>query len=153
MNKLKEYILEKLKIDKDVKTYNYHPKEKYELDSLIEELIEERGSDADLNDIDTSEITDMSYLFQDLDPHKINISKWDVSKVKTMYKMFYGCKNFNSDLSKWDVSNVIDMDNMFYRCKNFDSDLSNWDISNVKYMTNIFKECDSLKNKPSWYHG
>lgn len=43
--------------------YNYYPGTKAELRSLIMDLIEERGLEADLNDIDTSMITDMSRLF------------------------------------------------------------------------------------------
>ena len=44
-----------------------------------------------LNDIDTSRITDMSYLFRSLNryPEKIDISLWDVSNVKNMREMFY----------------------------------------------------------------
>ena len=127
MNSLSTYIIEKLKINKDIKIYNYHPKDKKELRSLIKELLKERGKDANLNDIDVSDITDMSELFTDLDPHNIDISKWNVSNVKNMSDMFYNCEKFNSDLSKWDVSNVEDM-----------------------YF--MFSGCNSLKNKPSWYH-
>ena len=53
-------ILERLHINKDIKSYNYHPKTRDELKELVDQLIKERGNDADLNDIDTSEITDMS---------------------------------------------------------------------------------------------
>ena len=65
MKALKLYIKEALHINKDTKGdyYNYHPKTKDELNELIEKLIEERGKNADLNDIDVSAITDMSYVF------------------------------------------------------------------------------------------
>ena len=66
MNSLSTYIIEKLKINKDSNKYHYHPKDKYELRSLIKELLKERGKDADLNDIDVSNITDMYRLFVDL---------------------------------------------------------------------------------------
>ena len=61
MNNLSTYIIEKLKINKDIKVkeYNYHPKDKYELITLLKELLEKRGKDADLNDINVSNITDM----------------------------------------------------------------------------------------------
>ena len=88
MKNLKDTIVERLHINKDIKSYNYHPKTKDELKELIDQLIEERGDDADLNDIDTSEITDMSRLFFD---SKFNgdISNWNVSNVETMNSMFY----------------------------------------------------------------
>ena len=62
MKQINTYINEKLVLNKGnvkdyIQTYHYHPKDKYELNSLIEKLIKERGADADLNDIDTSNIT------------------------------------------------------------------------------------------------
>ena len=65
MKQINKYIVERLHINKDIKSYNYHPKTKKELKELIDKLIKERGNDANLNDIDTSEITDMNYMFAD----------------------------------------------------------------------------------------
>jgi len=156
MKTIDSYITEKLKINKNTVSkstvYNYHPKDREKLKILLRKLLEERGKDADLNDIDVSGITDMAYLFNGLDPHNIDISEWNVSNAKDMDRMFYNCKNFNSDLSDWDVSNVEDMYAMFAGCKKFDSDLSNWNVYKVDVMVAMFRECPSLKNIPSWYH-
>ena len=180
-----ENIIERLRINKDISPikYNYYPKDYNELRSLLEQLLEERGKDADLNDIDTSQITtfydveNRKGLFQKLNPHNIDISRWDVSNVKNMSCMFYNCNNFDCDLSNWDVSNVNDMYCMFYDCKNFTGQgLENWDVSNVKNMQqmfwyskkfdcnlsnwkvdkvenmwHMFSGCDSLKKYPNWY--
>ena len=90
-------ISEKLHINKDTTNYyNYHPKTRDELKELVDKLVKERGKDADLNDIDTSEITDMNYMF---------------------YK-----SKFNGDISNWNVSNVKIMNCMFYKSK-FDGDI------------------------------
>ena len=43
--------------------YNHKPKTKDELKTLLDKLIAERGKRGDFNDIDTSLITDMSYIF------------------------------------------------------------------------------------------
>ena len=96
MKKLKDIIQERLHINKDINNhyYNYHPTSKDELEKLIYKLIKERGDDADLNDIDTSKIIDMSYLFYEFEFNG-DISNWDVSKVKNMRDMFY-----NSPLEK-----------------------------------------------------
>ena len=86
MINISTYIKEAFKLTADTKInkiseYHYQPKTKKELKELVKKLIEERGYDADLNDIDTSEITDMSYLFYE---SKFNgdISDWDVSMLR-----------------------------------------------------------------------
>ena len=128
MKQINKYIVERLHINKDISNYyNYHPKTKDELKKLVNKLIKERGNEADLNDIDTSEITDMSHMF--------TYSK------------------FNGDISKWDVSNVKDMGYMFwdssFTAKN--GDISNWDVSNVKNMRRMLTWSPLEKNPPKWY--
>ena len=119
MKNLKDIILEKLIINKNTKIdkYHYHPKDKKELKKLLDKLIKERGCEGNFNDIDTSNITDMSMLFTFSHP-KFNgdISEWDVSNVEDMYDMFYGCNDFNCNLNKWNVNKVKDMRDMFYGC-------------------------------------
>ena len=104
--------------------YNYHPKTRDELKELIDKLIEERGLEANLNDIDTSAIIDMS-------------------------KLFMGSL-FNGDISKWNVSNVISMYGMFAYSK-FTGDISKWNVSIITNTLGMFV-CSSLQNNPpAWY--
>ena len=153
MKNLKDIIQERLHINKDTgnQHYNYHPKTKDELKQLVYKLIEERGYNADLNDIDTSEITDMTTLFYN---SKFNgdISSWNVSNVKYMMYMFHNSKftGENGDISNWDVSNVKDMMYMFCDSK-FNGDISNWDVSNVVDMSYMFNGNPLEKNPPKWY--
>ncbi len=152
MKQINTYISEKLVINKDSMTkvpkYNYYPKDRRELIRIVNKLLKERGNDADLNDIDTSNITDMSLIFYN---SKFNgdISKWDVSNVEDMLNMFY-YSEFNGDISSWDVSNVKYMGGMFFG-SDFNGDINNWDVSNVKYMKDIFKKSPLLDNPPKWY--
>ena len=102
MKQINKYIVERLHINKDIGNhhYNYHPKTKDELKELVNKLIKERGNDADLNDIDTSEITDMSALFF-RSTFNGDISEWDVSNVKDMISLFRESKftGKNGDIS------------------------------------------------------
>ena len=153
MKQLTTYIVEKLKINKDSNKYHYHPKDKDELIDLLNKLIKERGNNADLNDIDTSKITNMSGLFLNSDFNG-DISEWDVSNVTNMLLMFDDSK-FDGDLSKWNVSKVTNMSSMFARSSfsGKNGDISSWDVSNVKNLNKtIFKKCPLEKNPPSWYH-
>ena len=151
MKALDRYIIEKFQITKDSTYYTCQPKDKVELREILEERLAV-DENANLNDIDVSAITDMSNLFDSLDPHNIKIDNWDVSNVEDMDGMFEGCKNFNCNLENWDVSNVEDMYAMFWNCSKFEGEgLEKWNPVKCKYMMRMFNYCNSLKNKPSWY--
>ena len=142
--------------------YNYHPETKDELRFIIYERMKKEGNKCDLNDIDTSKITDMSYLFSKYDSKYViikddisgfngNISKWDVSNVTDMRSMFCRAESFNKDISKWDVSNVTNMRLMFYCAKSFNKDISKWDVSNVTNMGGVFYFAESFnKDISKW---
>ena len=153
MKSLAEYIQEKLVIRKNkTPDYKYFPKTKLELEGIIRKRIKEEGNNVDLNDIDTSKITDMSKLFPGFSSDfNGDISEWDVSKVENMSFMFLGCQSFNQDISNWDVSNVTNMRSMFYSCKDFNQDISQWDVSKVKDIRCIFDYCPiEEKYKPKF---
>ena len=149
MKSLQNYITEKILINKNSKIgYIYRPITKDELKDIIKQKIESEGNDCNLNDIDTSNITDMSYLFADCEFNG-DISKWDVSNVTNMRGMFMRSK-FNSDISNWDVTNVRDMSFMFNESK-FNSDISNWNVSNVTNNVDMFHICPiEEKYKPKF---
>ena len=120
------------------------PTTKKELLQIIDEHIEKEGTTCNLNDIDVSEITDMSYLFS-YSAFNGDISMWDVSHVTNMSFMFDD-SNFTGDLSKWNVSNVISMERMF-SFSDFNGNISNWDVSSVKHHRHIFINCSLSWNK------
>ena len=64
--------------------YNYHPKTDTGLRYIVVKLIEERGNEADLNDVDVSRITNMSHLFT-YSEFNGDISEWNVSKELDVY--------------------------------------------------------------------
>ena len=135
MKSLINYITEKMVYNKSTASkYKYHPKTKEQLKELLSKLIKERGNNGDFNDIDTSEITDMSGLFKYMEDFNGDISNWNVSNVKNMLAMFYACTSFNQPLDNWDVSKVENMRLTFCECKSFNQPLNDWNVSNVKTM-------------------
>ena len=123
------------------------PKDKKELMEIIREIIAEKGPNCDLNFIDVSNITDMSYLFWKT-KFDGDISKWDVSNVTNMRGMFQGCP-FNGDISKWDVSSVESMAAMFQK-SSFNRDISKWDVRNVEFMGWMFAICPFNQDISKW---
>ena len=155
MKDLNLFVTEKLHVDKNIETdkYSSHPKNKSELIEILYDRLSEEGSQ-DLNDIDVSEITDMSYLFKDLAKYIeiIDVSEWDISNVKNMEGMFWHCNKFDCDLRNWDVSNVTDMFGMFLGCENFKGNgLENWDVSNCGNFKSMFYDCKNFNaNIEEW---
>lgn len=86
----------------------YTPKTKEELQKLV------RDESIYLGDIDTSAITDMSFLFA-MSTRKdfSGIGTWDTSSVVNMSDMFYNAKHFNQNLDAWDTSSVRNNLEMF----------------------------------------
>lgn len=90
-----------------------------------------------LGEIDTSEVTDMSFLFRKKRDFS-GIGSWDTSKVTTFERMFYRADNFNEDISKWDTSKAISFKEMFYGASNFNQPLNSWNTSRVTDMSGMF---------------
>ncbi len=100
---------------------------------------------ADLRGLDTSEVTDMSYMFS-AGLVSGDLSSFDTSNVTNMSHMFSECQTLTSvDLSNFDTSKVTDMSYMFYGCKTLTTlDLSNFDTSKVTDMSYMFSVCNNL---------
>jgi surface protein len=114
MKSIKQHILERLVLTKNKKSqYTLFPKTKDELKQMIRDEIGEQGFNCDLNHIDVSNITDMSYLFK-FSKFNGDISKWNVSKVENMSGMFWNSK-FNRDISNWKINPECVTYDMFYR--------------------------------------
>ncbi|TLD90470.1 BspA family leucine-rich repeat surface protein [Helicobacter sp. MIT 03-1614] len=153
---------------KDSQKYTYHPKDREELLKLV------RDKSIKLNEIDTSAITDMSFLFanpklfrckeilqeQELSesakkiqlicqyPYEerdfSGIQSWNVSNVEDMQRMFLDNKSFNESLNDWNVSQVQWFDSMFEGAKNFNQPLDKWDLKSAKSLEDMFYSAQSF---------
>ena len=118
------------------------------IEDIVEEQIELLGNEADLNHLDTSEVTNMGLMFFMHSQFTGDISKWDVSNVTDMMLTF-SLSQFNGDISKWDVSNVTNMIGTF-SLSQFTGDISTWDVSNVTDMGGMFKESQFNGDISKW---
>lgn len=100
----------------------------------------------DLGNMDTSNVTRMKYMFRGCESlTSLDVSNFNTSKVTNMQWMFAYCSSLIAlDLSNFDTSNVTDMSCMFdgYQCTSLD--LSNFDTTKVTNMGWMFNNCRNL---------
>ena len=100
-----------------------------------------------VNLLDTSNVTDMSHMFQScIKLTNLDLSSFDTSQVTNMGEMFSGSTRLTIlDVSNFDTSQITDMSYMFENCSSLTIlDVSNFDTSNVTNMSYMFKNCNSL---------
>lgn len=103
-----------------------------------EKFNQDSKNDSSINNWDTSQVTNMSFMFMGALIFNQNIGSWDTSKVTNMFGMFHNSLNFNQDISNWDTSQVTDMHYMFENARNFNQNITTWDISKVTNMSFMF---------------
>ena len=123
--------------------------------------LEELENIEGLNYLDTSNVTDMSYMFSfcwqltELDLHN-----FDTEKVTNMASMFNGCNNLRIiDVSSFDTSNVTDMSWMFALHSGFSCDYrktiivgSGWNTNSVTNSEFIFANNINLCGECGTYY-
>ncbi len=94
----------------------------------------------DLSYFDTSNVTNMSHMFSGSRINKIDITNFDTHKVENMEYLFSDFGTLNLDLSYFDTSNVKTMKGMFNSNPLNEIDLSGFNTSNVTDMSYMFAE-------------
>ena len=104
------------------------------------------GSITGMEYLNTSEVTDMSYMFTGISLESLDVSHFNTTKVTNMSNMFHGCEFLTSlDLGSFNTSNVTDMNSMFTYCQSLTNlDLSNFNTANVTNMNDMFSNCSGL---------
>ena len=106
-----------------------------DIEIIIGDEIYKLGNKSDLNHIDVSKVTNMSYMLQN-SPFNGDISRWNVGNVINMPCVFMNSQ-FNGDISNWNVGNVTNMSGMLSYSQ-FNGDISKWDVGNVRDMSGMF---------------
>ena len=106
-----------------------------------------KGDSIDLSNFNTSNVTDMHYMFSDCSSlTSLDLSSFDTSNVINIKSMFRGCSSLTDlDLSSFNTTNVTNMASLFNSCSSLTSlDLSNFNTSKVTDMGGMFIDCSSL---------
>jgi surface protein len=112
-------------------------------------------NDAKVSNWNTTNLTNMSGMFEMARDFNRPLNSWNVSNVTDMRGMFdHGdlSSAFNQPLNNWDVSNVTDMREMFRGAENFNQNLSGWCVTNITSEPLQFSFGSALTNanKPVW---
>lgn len=92
----------------------------------------------DISKWDTSNVTNMSHMFDLSTAFNGNIGQWDTSKVTDFSHMFENAQAFNADIGDWNTSRATNMAAMFKSAIVFDKDITRWDTSSVSNMDLMF---------------
>lgn len=104
------------------------------------------NNNVDISNFNLSNVTDMSNTFSENTSDSIIVGNIDTSKVTNMERMFYICSNItNLDLTGLDVSKVTNMNNMFYNCAKLTNlNITGWDTSSLTSMVDTFSYCKKI---------
>lgn len=97
--------------------------------------------------LNTSEVTDMSWMFNEcIALQSLDVSHFDTKNATSMYCMFRNCSSLTSlDVSHFDTRKVTDMGWMFCADSLLTAlDVSHFNTENVRRMTSMFWWCKSL---------
>jgi len=97
-----------------------------------------------LKKLDTSNVSNMRFMFRNCHGFNQNINHFNMSNVTDIGGMFYHCSSFNQPLDNWDISNVIDMAHLFSKCRVFNQDISMWNTSPKLNLSTSFKDTENL---------
>ncbi|QHX36019.1 hypothetical protein STIUS_v1c04650 [Spiroplasma sp. TIUS-1] len=95
----------------------------------------------------TSNIIDMSSMFESAMEFNQDISKWNTENVKNMSSMFKWSINFNNNISLWDTSKVQNMSSMFEGAMEFNQNISMWDVTKVTNWDSFSEGTDNWFNE------
>ena len=85
----------------------------------------------DMENWGTSNVTDMSSMFESANAFNGDIKNWNTSNVTTFESTFYDATAFNQDIGGWITTSATNMEATFQDAVFFNQDLSQWNTANV----------------------
>ncbi len=102
-----------------------------------------------LNYLDTTNVSDMSYMFQGCQKiQELKVQNFNTENVTNMKGMFNDCKAVQElDLSNFKTERVTDMESMFSGCESALTILvNNFNTTNVTSMMSMFQDCKAVNS-------
>ena len=110
-------------------------------------------TELDVSNFNTAKVTNMKSMFYNLNNLEVlDVSNFNTAKVKYMNFMFYACLQCDIiGLSNFNTTACLNMQSMFYKCAGInDLDLSSWNTSKVTNMSYMFTSSCGNINVVGW---
>lgn len=98
---------------------------------------------------DVGRVRNMQGMFQEAFSANPDVSEWNVARVENLSWMFAKTRLANPDVSSWSVSRATDMSYMFYRASAADPDVSKWHTARLSNIESMFRRADRAKPEVS----
>jgi surface protein len=89
------------------------------------------------DNLDLTNTTDLSYMFDACSIFNQDISSWNISSVTNMSRTFYRCYLFNQNIGLWNMAKTTVAIDMLREASAFNQDISDWTITACTNMSNI----------------
>jgi surface protein len=118
------------------------------------------GGSPSINSWNTSNVTDMSFMFNIQSNFNQPIGNWNTGKVTT-FQNFLNVPTtpnnqdgiFNQDLNTWDVSSASNFGFMFNGQPDFNSNLGSWNVGKATTLQGMFKGLPSPRKSSVFNNG
>lgn len=106
-----------------------------------------KAKNIDISSFDTTNVIDMTYMFSNCSTEKLDLSSFNTTNVKSIAGMFNLCANLKDlNISSFNTSNVINMYRMFANSGLTEINLSHFNTANVTHMGGMFFNCTNLNS-------